>query len=357
MKEAVEHCHNNGIVIGDLNQYNLFFSLKGDILFVDVDSYSEKGNIRTDVLLEDIRDFTTNTISELSDAYAFDILAFWSLCFVHPYKWMVPGNTENLEVRVKSGKSILDKIPGIKIPPLYNPPSKTLEPQFIDIFKKKRRFMIELDDKVLVPAINVQLNTVVTSSSVTVVTHKDSIYDIKVFGDNLAVKTSNDHWQILKCNSKGIFIPKDIIKCEELFISDNNFCYTYNNSLYSSKRQAVRGLENTYHYFQNGQLFVLDYERDSASIYNIESQLVNIDYNKFVIFAESIVIRQSILQNFGAKKVTGILKNKTLCITDIPLSTKDLIISGKYYCAEYIENKKVKTSIFEIKGTSYEKST
>ena len=44
LTKELQALHSLGIVIGDLNQYNLFFSKKAEILFVDVDSYQTKDN-------------------------------------------------------------------------------------------------------------------------------------------------------------------------------------------------------------------------------------------------------------------------------------------------------------------------
>ena len=54
----IEYLHKNDIQVSDLNQYNMYFSLNGKILFVDVDSYQTPDNKLIDpVVLEDIRDF------------------------------------------------------------------------------------------------------------------------------------------------------------------------------------------------------------------------------------------------------------------------------------------------------------
>lgn len=354
LKSAVEYCHKNNIIIGDLNQYNIFFSLKGEIIFVDVDSYSEKGHIRSDVLLEDIRDFSTNTIDEKSDSYAFDTLTFWILTFCHPFKWVAPGITDTFEQKVKSGKSYLSKIPNLKIPPIYNPLPSILEQQFIDIFKG-RRFMVDFNNT---PAqINIQVQASITSVNVDIREIDSGILDMRICNDTVAVRFGANSWKLYSAkNFKGLSL-KELVNQKEVYPADDSFCYIDNSdTLFTRDGKPVRDISGCYNNYQSGELFVLDYHNDSCYMYKIKNQLANtIDFNKQIIFAQSVTIRNSIIQNFGAKKVTGLLRNKNLVLIDIPQSTKDLIISGDYICIESVEKGKIVNTICKINNTRLEK--
>lgn len=353
MKDATEYLHSQEILIGDFNCYNLFFSLKGEILFVDVDSYSELNNPRPAVLLEEIRDFTSSVISKNTDIYAFDVLSFWSLTHLHPFKYVAAGNSENLEQRMRANKSMLSNIPNIKIPPIYNPLPTILESQFKEIFNGRRYF---IDFNNVPTQVNVQINnTVISSSSLSIQEIEKDIIQMFTCGNRIAVQT-NKEWHIYDgSNTKALNLKHVLVNPDLVFPSNNNYCKVLKDNLYSSKGDLIRSLTNCYYYYQNGQLFILDYYNDAAYIYNIDEQLIGIGNIRHSVFAKSIVIRQAIIQDFGKVKMSGRLMNKNLSLFTIPHSTKDLIIENEFVCLESIENGKIVTTLNKIVGTNLAK--
>ncbi len=355
IKEAVQDCHKNDIVIGDLNQYNIFFSLKKEVVFVDVDSYSNKNNVKTDVLLEDIRDYTSNTIDEKSDAYSFDVLSFWALTNVHPYKWVLPGNTDNLEQRVRAGKSILSGITGIKIPPVYVPLQANMVDEFKAIFNDKRRFFASLSGGASTTT-NVVIPANIVSTQVTVQEIKvTQISDFYTCGNRIAVKTRMG-WFIMDGAGKGMVIMRGAVDCDKLFISTNNYCYIKDDKLHSSDGKIVLDVTGlSYHYYQ-GELFLLDFDRDSFYVLRINNQLSGVDYFKGVIFAPSVVVNNAIIQNFGAKKYLGLPVNRNLQLTEIPYNVLDAYVSDGFANMEILDKGKITSNFYRLSNGKAELS-
>lgn len=354
IKDAVTELHKDNLIVVDLNQYNIFFSLKGEVLFVDVDSYSEKSNVRSDVILEDIRDFTTNKIDESSDIYAYNTLTFWILTYCHPFKWIAQGNTDTFEQKVRSGRSYLSKIPNIKIPALYNPLPSIIESQFLDIFRG-RRFMIDFNNTP--QQINVQSTQVITKSkSVDIKEIASNIVDINVCNNRIAIKQNNQWLLYSGFNVQALNLIK-AVQCGDLYPSNDNYCYNSGDELYSSKDVCnIFFTKDMYKFYQNGELFILDYNNDSFYIYKVDNQINSkIDYSRQIIFAKSVIIRNSIIQNFGAKKVIGIVRNKNLSLITVPQTTKDAIVCNNYVCIESLEKGKIISCIYKINNTNIEK--
>lgn len=100
LKRAVELAHYHGIYIGDLNPYNILVDNTGKVLLLDVDSYGTSPKPHNGVLLDDIRDWIQHPkINKTTDLYSYDVLVFWMLTFLHPFRGEYPI-CKTLEERV-----------------------------------------------------------------------------------------------------------------------------------------------------------------------------------------------------------------------------------------------------------------
>ena len=330
LKSALEHIHQYKIVVGDLNQYNLFFNLQGDIIFVDVDSYQTPTNTHSGVLLDDIRDWTTSAINEQTDGYAYDVLAFWAITFCHPYKWMVPGNKEPLEMRVKAHKSILSKIAGIKIPPLYEAPTGDLLKQFSEIFNNGRRYMVNMTGVHVPVSTVVKQQIAVDSNSLTIKKLHEGIRKIFVCDSKFAIETKPGHWSLVESVFKGVTRSLRTIDCDEIYPSDNGYAYKKGDSLYSQDDKLVKSFRDPVFYWNNGYLVVIEYPVDLQWNYNLNNQLAGIDNTNTPVFAKSIVKRAGLLQNFGSQKYLNVPYLNRYAMIPVPPGTKD-----GFYIKEY----------------------
>lgn len=349
LKMALEHIHKSNIVVGDLNQYNLFFNKYGEIVFVDVDSYATGNQPHSGVLLDDIRDWTTTDINDKTDIWAYDILAFWATTFCHPYKWVVPGNKESLEYRVKNNKSILLPLTNIKIPALYEPPQGDVLKQFKEIFTG-RRYMVSFTG-VHTPVSTV-IKPTITSQSLSIEELHTNVRNLHVCENYYALETKTG-WLLMDATFKGRVRSKSLTLCEELYPANNgNFVYRIKDKIFSGDGKTFsQEFYQPVYMYNNGYLCVIEYPLDTQWNFDIHNQLGGLDNTMTKVFAKSIVKRQSLIQNFGSQKYMNIpVKNKYSMFT-VPNGTKDGIYTNGCYSIEYKDKSQVKFEIRNVYNT------
>lgn len=343
MADCINMLKTSNIVVGDLNQYNLFVNKNADILFVDVDSYQTANNKHSGVLLDDIRDWTTPDINDKTDMWAYDILAFWATTYCHPYKWVCPGNTESLEQRVKTNKSILKakNIPGIKIPPLYEAPTGFTHDQFSEIFNG-RRFLVSFSGTGSITSpIIIKQNLV--SNHLNIRKLYESVIAINCASDYIAIKILNENdWILVETKIPKITRQVVSVDCDELYPSDKKYAYVKKDVLFCQDLSSNVHFKKPIFQFNNGYLCVIDYDKDIQWNFNINNQLAGIDNTNTPVFAKSIIKRDGLLQNFGAKKYINVPNGNRYTLFEVPLSTKNSFHVNGYLGIEYIDNKSVK---------------
>ena len=348
LKKNLEILHNDNINVGDLNQYNLFVSKQGDIIFIDVDSYQTKENNHSGVLLDEIRDWNTTLINDKTDIWAYNILAFWSTSFVHPFKWVAPGNKESLEQRVKQGKSILTSIKDIKIPALYNPPTGEILKQFKEVLHTARRYFVEFDG-VHIP-INLQIPQQLTSADVTIKELFKNVYEVFCDLEKITFRT-NKNWECIKTNIKSTYtnnpllsaIPKISENVDFLYPSNNNICVIKNNGILGSEQKFIQ----PEYYYHKGNLMVVDYATDTQYNYNIDVQFAGIAYSQTQVFAKSIQFKTTPIQNFGALKYLNIPKGISYELIKLPKGTIDAFYCDGYYIIERKHNQSIVYELYQ----------
>lgn len=342
LKTDIEILHSQKIVVGDLNQYNMFFSAKGDILFVDVDSYATPTNPHSGVLLEDIRDFTTSDINSQTDSWAYDVLAFWATTHCHPFKWVLPGDKESLESRVKHNRSILSKINGIKIPPVYEPPVGDNLLQFSEIFSG-RRYMISLDK------VHTQIGTVVkqptVSNSLLIRELYDNVTHFNACDDFIALRIGAD-WLLVETKIQKLTREVKRVACDELYPAFDTFAYRKGNSLFSGVDGVYRkDFFQPEFYYSGGFLTVVDYGNDTQWNYNLNFQIGGIDSTQTPVFAKSILKRNALIQNFGSKQMMNVPVKNSYSLIPVPDGTKDGTYHRGYVAVEHKTKSAVEYSI------------
>lgn len=354
---AIMEAHNKGFFIGDLNPYNLFFNSHGDVLFSDVDSYQRKDVPEPIVLLEDIQDFINTQLSELTDAWSYDILAFWTLSFVHPFKWVSKDKTvpSRLDERVRKGLSIISSIPQLITPAIYSPLGSDLEDQYKEIFKG-RRYMVSLSGSVTnkVPA-NIPVKVSMQSTSLTIKLIGEG--DKFVFCKNMFAFQEtffSDTWKIMKAVSPGFCAVQASRRAYSMYVSADNFAYIDGGKLYNSKDDTSYFKKNGSVFYSNGTLINL---ADGAiHLYDINSQLQGIYCARYEAYTPSIAIRDAAIQTFSQhKKVILCAEGTTLIQYDVPNTIKNAYVSGNYACIEHLESNRTMYAMFRKSGTRMEK--
>lgn len=338
--DAIQKLHDLKIVIGDLNQYNLFVSKAGEILFVDVDSYGTADNAHSGVLLEDIRDWTTTNINEATDAWAYDILAFWATTYCHPFKWVAPGNKESLEMRVRTNKSILSKIPGVKIPALYQPPTGTNLIQFQEVFAG-RRYMVSVDGAHT--PVNVVIKQPAASRDLKIRKLYEDVTQVHACSTHLAIHQGNE-WIFEEAKIPGSTRTIERYVCDELFPSSAGGARVRGNVLHGVSDAHVFG--QPVFYYENGALCVVDYGTDTQWNFDLNQQMAGISKTMTPVFSKSIVKRDSLIQNFGQVKMLNIPRGNSYYLSPLPPGTKNAIHVDVYTSAEWKDRSKTKYSIF-----------
>lgn len=341
---AMKILHGYGITVGDLNQYNLFFNSKSEIILVDTDSYQTKEQPHNGVLLDDIRDWTTPHINDKTDIWAYDILAFWSTTYCHPFKWVAPGNTETLEQRVRAGKSILSKIKDIKIPALYNPPVGDMLKQFTDIFSG-RRYVVSFTNSYT--PVNVVVKQNIVSNNLNIRQLCTNVTKVNVCDNYIAVKYQGNAWELIETKIKNVTRVTDLFDKNEVYPSNDKYAVREGNELISHSYRKQFGKPEFY--YNNGFLSVIDYATDIQWNYNLNNQIGGIDNTQTPVFAKSIVIRDAPIQNFGGSKYLNIPNNNSYSLIQVPITTKNA-----YYCKGYMAiERKLKTGTkFQILGNN-----
>lgn len=328
LKIELEKIHAAKIYIGDLNQYNLFVNEKAEILFVDVDSFKTSNQDHSGVLLDDIRDWTTSNIDNKTDAWSFDILSFWSMTYCHPFKWVVPGNKETLEQRVKSGKSILAKISGIKIPPLYLPLPSNIAQQFEEIFKG-RRYMVSFDGSVV--KVPVQITQSIPTSDLLIRSIIDDVYDVYTNNNQISVRTSKG-WKLIVTDTQKVTRELNLsIDADYLYPSStvSEYVYIKDDSIFSTNKTFNNSFSKPEYFFTNGSLLIIDYARDMQYNMFIDKQLSgSIQKDSNPIFAKSVLFRGVPIQNFGSKKFLNIPSQDKYILVPVSEHTKDAFYYG-----------------------------
>ena len=128
LHQTLSRLHQLQIIVGDLNETNIFFSPQGNQSFwIDVDSYQYDRfpcpvamPAFLDPTLYHVTNFGTRPyFTPLTDWYAFSVLLVKSLLQVHPYGG-VHRQHKSLQARAKAGVSILDS--SVTYPPRARPP-------------------------------------------------------------------------------------------------------------------------------------------------------------------------------------------------------------------------------------------
>ena len=126
IRRTVEHIHQAGILIVDLNEMNLLMDASlQTVSFIDVDSYQTPSHPAT-AIMDSVRDrhMQPGHFTELTDWFAFAVISFQLFCGIHPYKGRHPS-LKGLDVRMRENVSVLHsdvRVPKATYPVSVIPP-------------------------------------------------------------------------------------------------------------------------------------------------------------------------------------------------------------------------------------------
>jgi len=119
LRDGIKHCHDNGILIVDVNELNFLVKDKtfNEVYFIDVDSY-QTPTYKATAIMDSIRDRHTTDWSTGTDWFSFGILAFQLFIGIHPYKGKHP-KYKGIDQRMLENISVFNKdvkLPGAAMP-------------------------------------------------------------------------------------------------------------------------------------------------------------------------------------------------------------------------------------------------
>lgn len=311
MVAAVKNAHLNGVIIGDLNPFNIMVNNQLDVKFIDVDSYETKSSKHNDKLLEDIRDYKNGGfVNEKSDYFALAVCIFNLFTGIHPYKGIHNVYRDKLKEREINDLSLLNEsaINDIKVPKFYKPISnKDVSNEFKDIFQNNERRLIDLNGKHIE---NIVFNNVIVSDDLIVTSIMcDNIVNVKSSLNFMCITTDTSNI-VYSTPSKGVYmnlfkVTKDVniiltdkyiygLKGGKLkrydfekkeFIEITSFCL---NGIYILKQY-----ENI--------LSVITYDNKFYTIYLDDTFCSSVKYTVYDVFSKSFVKRNGMIQNLGEK--------------------------------------------------------
>ena len=360
--KGVKNAHDNGIVIGDLNPFNIMVNSKLDVKFIDVDSYQTKSFRHNDKLLEDIRDYYYNgLVSKESDYFALSVIIFNLLTGIHPYKGIHKVYRDKLKDREINNISLLNtiEIKNIKIPKFYIPiKDKLLNDLFYDIYQNNRRFLISLDGK---QVDNIKFDAVVMSNDLLI---KDlfngNIFNVVSSNKFIAVY-AEDYVHLYKCEGRGIIMNYGVIDSHSKVVLTDRYVFIFkkiNNpsgyilQLYDGKNfiDCPSPIFSNIHVINQYEniLVIITKDNKMFKLYLDELFLNQYRYEVSDIYHKSVRTLQSLIQNFSNK--TNIFYNSNGKLLQYVINEKiiDIIQNRNTGIYTVIENNKIVHKLFSI---------
>lgn len=273
---AVKSAHALGVVIGDLNQYNIMVTIKGDVQFLDVDSYETPTYRHSGILLEDIRDYCYGgNVTKNSDYYALSVMLFWMACFVHPFKG-VHARYKKIADRMLNKLPVFKADPDLKVPKFYEPLKKghlltQFERMYLD---KMERFIIEIDQKQTVSSIfatadlpkpsavkKYQQDALFVQEVL-----QDDIESVEAIGGRLLVRTKSEYLVYDCSNKRYLSLLSKMARSDwdTLFLGTDSMFAVKDNVVFLEatrgggfKRNTTIAVDDQTRYNQNGNLLFL----------------------------------------------------------------------------------------------------
>jgi serine/threonine protein kinase len=211
-RDTVKHCHDNNILIVDLNELNfLMDSTKfKNIYFIDVDSYQTPLYSAT-ALMESIRDRHATKWSTYTDWFSFGIITFQMFTGIHPYKGK-HAKYSTLDERMQNNISVFNKNVGI---PLTTLPFTDIP----EMFKNWYEAIFEKGVRIDPPFGDIFAKIIV--AKITTINNTDSFIftKIKTFTEDIVQYINSE--QVI--TTKGFYIQN---KCDEKVASYCQVCLT-----------------------------------------------------------------------------------------------------------------------------------
>jgi serine/threonine protein kinase len=178
LQEIVKHCHDNKILIVDLNELNFLCDEKlKEIYAIDTDSYQTPSFPAT-AIMDSIRDrHSPNVFNEGTDWFSFAITSFQMYIGIHPFKGK-HSSIKDIDDRMMKNISVLNK--AVSLPPVCYDFS-VIPPNYLKwyeaVLEQGKRLPLPFGNE-FVQLVATKLKTIVGNNKFDIQEIKDYIHDI-----------------------------------------------------------------------------------------------------------------------------------------------------------------------------------
>jgi len=360
LTKGMSTAHNSQIIIGDFNGFNLLSYQNKDVFFIDVDSYETLSHKHSGILFDDIRDYLYNgKITKNSDYFSLAILSFYMLTNVHPFKG-VHSKFKLLSERMINRIPVFDNDSNLIVPKCYKPISnKFLMDQFVNIFKNGERFPIELTQGITIRLIVPPSKVVVETGDLIIKEMFNSQHIKYVKNSNMfCCIVESDKITVLDTQYKSMFktlfqtpIDNTII---EVFCTDHKIFALKRNILGYFDNGVFVEMEKIDPDFiwcqQYENILILGYN-DSIRRFYLDNVITNRIKNDVVsVFGKQFKKYQGLHQEISGTNFLFYNGKYSINTVNFPFKLQDVVQNGNFGVAEYMDNKQIKYSMFNING-------
>lgn len=356
---SIMDAHKLGVVVGDLNPYNIFVSTKGEVYFIDVDSFQTPSRPHSGVQLPEIVDMVFPKITEQSDYFAACVIVFQLFTHVHPYKG-THRNIRSLAERMVKRISILSGDKDLIIPSFYEPfASSIVEKDFYSVFQADKRFL---------PNIGGAMRTVKRVVPTTL-TYKEGDMNIRVIdplvehfdcSNSYFFTRKGREYTVYQTKSQGTYAKLGIVTtADNCYMGDTNVVIEHDGKLFNfgHNMELIHNFLVPYNSFSSntrGKVIYFDESTDSYSLLNVDEIMNNtrINYHRSTIYVKSVEVRSGIIQTvMGSKWILDISSGTLSTLrTDWNIIDCELTPSGKFGVVEIRSTTGIEHYLFRVDG-------
>lgn len=363
---AVKYAHNENVVIGDLNPFNIMVNNSGVVKFIDVDSYETPGFPHSHVLLDEIRDYYyQGRVSKDSDYFALSILSFNMLSFLHPFKGM-HKTYKKLSDRMINKLPVFINDPDITIPKCYEP---IQDLNFINQFKKfylnGERFLLSLsnvnDSIIASPLPKPSLIKSYEQNDLLITIINETLNIVNVFFlDKQGCIETDSEYIIYNSNNKGYLSQVQKISkvdWDKIFVGNENVLAKKGNELWLIKKDNSKELIKSFKFpnrhiiTQMGNVLVVIGPDDMYKLFIDQVGAGNIVNQHTPVYGKSFNNQNGLVHNSGGKQNIFFNSGKGISISQSPVSSVTGIVQQKNIgIIQFLDNKILKTKFFKIEN-------
>lgn len=355
---AVKNAHDNNIIIGDLNPFNVLVNNNLDVKFIDVDSYETVSYKHNGKLLEEIRDYKNNGfVTKNSDYFALAVCIFNLFTGIHPYKGIHSVYRDNLKDREVNDLSLVNKkeFGNIKVPKFYKAISDAnLLGLFEKLFNNNERFLLDLHGAIIN---QIKFDKVICSDDLLITTIlSEKIVSVTSSQNYLCITTDSRHL-IMSTVSKGVVMNLTTIDKSINIILTDKYIYGLKGNklkLFDVKKQEFIDITslsiNNVHCIKQYEniLLIITTNNTMYKVYLDEVFCNSVKYTIENVYHKSFIKRDGLFQRLGDNNVIFYNNGKTLNSCIYPNNISDIQQVGNVGLITSVQNSKIVYELFSI---------